>query len=516
MNPRIRWVGVVLLLCFVLLFVQLNNIQVRQAKALSQNPLAGGGQTSAKAFDLSRGAILSADKKILAYTAKVGGLQTRIYPPATAVDFGQITGSVDYVDRAIEYGIEEEYNQFLAQHQSSVNSLKSLVTQHQETDNVFLTIPSNLQADAANLLASRPAGAQIVALDPRTGAILAMDGTPNYDPNTLAGHDRAAVEKAFSALALQNPEPFLSLASATTHAPGSTFKVIDTAGIFDHMPSLASKVWQSHSWISLPGTTQTFQNFNGEPCGGDLATILATSCDTAYAYVGMALGATNVVNEAQAFGWCQGAAGVCKGGGSRPPLDLPHVDVAGATIAPLSVLAPAPAFLAYSSIGQYNDRASALSMALVASGIADYGRIMAPHLMSQIIDSAGNVVRTYSPHMWKQATSAATAIRVRQLMLGVTDSSAGGTAAGVFTNLQANGIGVAAKTGTAEVVKGVCATNDWMIAMAPAGPGQTPTAVVAAEIPTPSSSIGCNEATGAAVAGPVVDQMLTDVLQAVK
>jgi peptidoglycan glycosyltransferase len=511
MNPRIRWVGLFLLLLFGLLFLQLNNIQVRQAHSLSQNFLA-----SQHPIDLytgeARGAILSADHKILAYSKPVGKQWLRVYPQATASEFAQITGSLDATIGLPEYGIESEYNNYLIQHESSVSSLKSLLGQHQQTDDVILTIPSKLQADAVSLVGSHP-GSEIAAIDPQTGAVLAMYGPPSYNPNTISSLDYASAQSAFDALARQYPEPFLNIASAIPYAPGSTFKVMTTSALFDHDPQLASKQWPVYSTISLPDTTQTFSNYDHEACGGSLASILAVSCDTAYAMVGMDIGAQNLVSEAEKFGWCQGLGGVCKTGGSPPPLDLPADEVSGATMASASDLAAAPPLLAYSSIGQYNDRASALSMALVTAGIADNGIIMAPHLMSEIIDSDGQVVKRYRPHVWKRATSAATAIKVRSLMLGVA-ADPDGTAYGRFTNLLSSGIGVAAKTGTAEIIKGQCGTNDWMIAMAPAGNGQTPKAVVAVEIPTPTSSLNCSEGTGSLVAGPVADQMLTDILQA--
>ncbi|MGO9560979.1 MAG: penicillin-binding transpeptidase domain-containing protein [Acidimicrobiales bacterium] len=500
--------GIVLVLCFGLLFLQLNNIQIRQANALSKSSL--GTRAGTASIFLSRGAIISADDKILAYSTKVKGGYLRVYPAATATDFGQITGFFDVVSDNVTLGIEAEYNQYLSQHETS-----GLLAQHEATDDVILTIPSNLQADAASIIGNRT-GAEIVALNPQNGDVLAMYGYPSYNPNTLSSFNSKSVLKAYNALANQNPEPFLSLASAVPHQPGSTFKTIDTAAIFDHDSALASKSWPFHSEITIKGASAPFQNYALDYCGGPLAEILARSCDTAYALVGLALGAPTVVGEAQSFGWCEGIAGVCRGGGRRPPLDLPPSEVSGATIAPESFLAANPPYLAYSAIGQYDDSASALSMALVAAGLADNGKIMAPHIMSKIIDSDGNVVETYQPHVWKQATSAATAARVRSLMLGVTSDAAGGTAAGVFANLQALGIDVAAKTGTAEVYtleSGNCSTYDWLIAMAPAGAGQTPKAVVAAEVPTPEGSPDCSDATGATVAGPLVDEMLTDVLE---
>lgn len=520
MNPRIRWVGFVLLASFGLLFVQLNNIQVRQANKLSQNPVAHTDQTNV--IYMARGAILSANRKILAYSKKIHGQWARVYPGGTAIPFGQITGFVDTTSVSISYGIEAEYNRYLSEHESAANTLNQLLTQHQETDDILLTIPTSLQEDAVHIIAGQRE-AEIVALDPRTGAVLAMDGTPNYNPNLLATLNRKVATHDFGVLAKQYPEPFNSPATAYPYGPGSTFKVIDTAAIYDHDPSLAYKVWPSVTQITIPQTPTPFHNYGYSNCGGPLPEILAVSCDTAYAEVGLALGSHTVVREATGFGWCQEGPkrlpGQCAGGGRRPPIDLPPYQVAGATMAPETLLDANPPYLAYSSIGQYDDAASALSMALVAAGIADNGKIMAPHLMSEIIDSDGNVVVRYHPHLWKRATSTATATEVRKLMLGPTATTPYvGTAAGVFSNLQSAGIDVAAKTGTAEAVEesnGVnCATHDWLIAMAPANPGVVPKAVVAAEVYTPNGTTNCSDATGARIAGPLVDQMLTDVLRA--
>ena len=76
-----------------------------------------------------------------------------------------------------------------------------------------------------------------------------------------------------------------------------------------------------------------------------------------------------------------------------PGLDLPNV-----VPSTFSDLPPtAQADLAYSAIGQYNDAATPLQNALVAAGIANGGVIMTPHLMEQITDSQGAVVKTYKP-----------------------------------------------------------------------------------------------------------------------
>ncbi|MGH9296672.1 MAG: hypothetical protein ACRDZP_01690, partial [Acidimicrobiales bacterium] len=211
MNPRIRWVGAVMLVCFALLFVQLNNIQVRQGTALSHSSLLPNPQLST--INLPRGAIFSSDHKLLAYSVPKKGMELRVYPSATATDFGQITGYFDITQDAYPYGIEQSYNSYLAQHESATNSLSQLLSQHEETDNVTLTVSSALQADATNLLANHP-GAAIIALDPRNGAVLAMAGNPSFDPNELAQLNTKAALAAYDKLAKERPQPFVALGSA--------------------------------------------------------------------------------------------------------------------------------------------------------------------------------------------------------------------------------------------------------------------------------------------------------------
>ena len=68
MDRRVTWVGTVLLLCFVLLFVQMNNLQVRQAAALNANPLNSHITSVPSTFFEPRGEIISADGDVLAYS----------------------------------------------------------------------------------------------------------------------------------------------------------------------------------------------------------------------------------------------------------------------------------------------------------------------------------------------------------------------------------------------------------------------------------------------------------------
>src|SRR5205814_2835624 len=69
----------------------------------------------------------------------------------------------------------------------------------------------------------------IVALDPASGAILAMATTPSFDPNQIVGNNTTAAQKAFDALNKDKSKPLLNRATQDVYSPGSTMKVIVSA-----------------------------------------------------------------------------------------------------------------------------------------------------------------------------------------------------------------------------------------------------------------------------------------------
>lgn len=505
MDRRIRILAVILVGCFLALFVQLNNFQVRMSSDLKAKSTAYGLSPVANPFNQPRGEIVTSDGYVIAKSTptKDQYAEQRSYPLGSL--FGNITGYFDQVDQAAPYGIEAEYNSYLTYHQDTLPGLAGVLTTTSGTDSVVLTISKKLQQVAESAIAAgcpgEPGGCQegagVVAFDPQNGDILAMYGTPTYDPNLLASHNSTEVASAYKELSNPTPGPYrksgegnsplINYPTQQEIAPGSTMKVITTSAMFDHDLSLTTKTWPYESSTSIPDTSSRLSNFAGEVCGGSLVIIIEKSCDTAYANIGLQLGGQSLVDEAQAFGF-----------NSQPPLDLPSSEVSAASIPSAASLNADMPFLAYSAIGQGDVKESALTDALVTGAIADNGKIMAPHLLSSIVSQTGQIVETYKPHVWKTATSAATATQVRALMRDVANS---GTAAGVFpANLH-----IAAKTGTAETGSTGCSAN-WMVAMGPADPRDTPSVAVAAVIPY-QPGLSCGE-TGAQVAGPIVAQVI--------
>jgi peptidoglycan glycosyltransferase len=493
MNRRIRWLGLVFLACFGVLFIQLNNWQIRQSATLTSKAHAAAPQVDI--FNQQRGLVLTTNDLVIANSTEKGSQWTRVYPYGQL--FADITGYFDPTAGSIQYGVESQYNSYLEMHESPVTTLADLLTQHEETNDIVTTIRSQLQATASKALAGKVGG--VIALDPQTGAIFAMFSNPTYNPNKLATSNAAAAAAYFNSLHPNSvSSPLVNGVTRYTYFPGSTFKLIDTAAIYDHDRSLINHVWPDESSWVITGTGVTSHNYGGEPCGGyPLPQILAYSCDTSFERVGVLLGAQNLVTEAQAFGF-----------NSVPPIDLP--DAAASVVPPTSQIAY-PAETAFTAIGQQDDEATVLQMALVASAMADNGEIMTPHVLDYVLNQQGQLVYKYKPSPWRRATSVATADQVRKLMLGPT--SYGTLAAVLSPGLLPDGLKVAGKTGTSQPNNSLCGSNDWVTAFAPAGPGQTPSIVVTAVVSNANApQTGCSDTTGAEVAGPIVRTVMLAAL----
>jgi peptidoglycan glycosyltransferase len=206
------------------------------------------------------------------------------------------------------------------------------------------------------------------------------------------------------------------------------------------------------------------------------------SCDTGFGQVGLDLGAGVLYDESHSFGFDQ-----------TVPIDLPFP--AQSTFPAAATFAQDQPGVAFSAIGQQDVQATPLEMAMVASAIADGGVIMTPHVLAHVTNSQNQVVSTYQPKPWVQATSAGTAGQVTQLMLSVVNDPRGTGAAARIP-----GVPVAAKTGTAQT--GTGQIDAWFAAFAPAN---SPTIAVAVLLPNQPPG---NEYQGGTLAAPIAKAMI--------
>ena len=312
-----------MMLCMVAIFVQLNNIQVVKANSLATNP--ANPRVQAAGRSQPRGDIISADGVTLASSVlAVSGVYKyrRVYNPNTAVLFSQIVG-YDSLKYGNYNGMEAEYNNYLVAHNKPAKSLRDLLTGQTVVDNVTLTINSNLQSQVAQAVDSGAPGqngAAAVVLDPTTGAIEAMYSNPVFDPNPLVSPDLATETASWTAQLALPGNPLRAGAYNQIYPPGSSFKVVTTSAVLEHRPDLTAMTYPVVSSITLPNTgnpPQILHNYNFEPCGGTLQELLIQSCDADFASVGQLLTAPPLVTQAQQYGFNQ-----------RIPLDVPASTVA--------------------------------------------------------------------------------------------------------------------------------------------------------------------------------------------
>lgn len=482
MNRQIRLVGLGMMVLFIALFVQLNYLQVVHAKALESNPL--NGRAVVREYTAKRGDIVSADGVTLATSVATPDQFKYLREYPTKELFEQITGFWSFTYGAD--GVERTYDKVLTGGSSpfrlptSLSGLQQLFSNHDKSQSLTLTVLDKLQTLAQKELAGRVGS--VVALNPKTGAILAMYSNPSFDPNQLSSHNLQQDQAAYKSLQTIPGGVLSPGAYRQRWFPGSTFKIITSSAVFDHQPSLATKTYPVLSALPLPQTTNLLHNFAGERCGGQLLQLFTVSCNTGFGQIGLDLGANSLYGEAHSFGFDQ-----------TPPIDLPF--------AARSSFPTADAFthdlpgLAYSAIGQQDVQATPLQMALVASAIADGGTIMTPHVLDKVTNSQNQVVSTYQPKQWVQATSAATAAQVTQLMLAVVNAPNGTGAAARIP-----GVEVAAKTGTAQT--GTNKIDAWFAAFAPA---QDPQIAVAVLIPDQPPE---NEYQGGTLAAPIAKSLI--------
>lgn len=510
MARRIRWLALVLVVCFAAVLVQLVNVQYRQAPSLNASPV--NPRNAVKRFHNPRGLILAADGTVLARSvpthAPAGSAHfayRRVYPTGPLY-----SGIVGYSSPAFygTAGVEYAYNTALGVHQRPTETLGQLVNPPgTETDNVTLTVVPSLQRLAQRELASVPDQNQdgaVVVLNVKTSAVLAMYSSPTYTNNALATptpiKDEAAGKADFQTRDHEGFFPGYPMATFDAFAPGSTFKVVTSAAVYDLKPSLESfsfpvagctppgAIPETNRQICNDATTPTAAN----PCGGTMVQMLPESCDPGYAMLGLAVGGPALFSQAESFGF-----------NHVPPIDL--TGVSRSNFPTPQQLAPTGKLglpgVALSAFGQQTVTETCLQNALVAQGIANGGAVMTPHVMAQVRDATGRLVQAYTPTRFRQATTAKAATAVTKLMEGVA-STPNGTAYGVGFPATWH---IAVKTGTAQAGPGNTSTTDWMIGFAPA---THPRVAVAVVVPLQATS-----ASGAAVAGPIMKAIITAALR---
>jgi peptidoglycan glycosyltransferase len=342
------------------------------------------------------------------------------------------------------------------------------------------TLDAAVQKAASDGLGDRPGAA--VAIDPTTGAILAMVSHPTFDPNLVAGHNLATVDKNYQALTKDPSRPLVNRAiGGDLYPPGSAFKVVTAAAALSSGSFTPESELPGGAELDLPLTDTPLPNHDNQPCSPSgtvtLKQALVVSCNPAFGEVGLKIGADALREQAAKFGF-------------GDTLNIPM------RVTPSSVPAELNApQLAQSAIGQYDVRVTPLQMAMVAAGVANKGVVMKPYLVQSVIGSDLSVIETAEPTELSQAVTPEVAAQLTDMMVATVEKGTG-------TRAQIDGVKVAGKTGTAEHGAGRKA-HAWFIAFAPAENPSIAVAVIVEDAAAAGSETG-----GGAVAAPIARSMI--------
>jgi peptidoglycan glycosyltransferase len=393
-------------------------------------------------------------------------------------------------------GLEESLNDYLTGANTNLsNALRRQLDQlggaTVHGNNIVLTINPAAQALALQQLGDR-CGA-VVAMNPRTGAILAMASTPTYNPNLVdqpGGYAKILKIKG----GCGDGSALLNNATAGLFTPGSTFKMVTAAAALDTGAYKPTSTFKDPGYCTEYGK-KVYNAGNPDQNGPEaygqvtLSQGFEHSINSVFCNVGKQIGAATILEYAKKFGFY-----------STPPLETPANERApsglyynGKIEYPKNPDAAVdPGRLAF---GQEHLAVTPLQMLLVASSIANGGVVPRPYVVQKIVAPDGSIVHATKPDNLGRAIKPQTAADLTQMMISVVQ-------AGTGTAAQIPGVEVAGKTGTAETGVPDVYTA-WFVCFAPANDPKVAVAVVLEKQ---------LNGFGGAVAAPIAKLMLEKLL----
>ena len=342
------------------------------------------------------------------------------------------------------YGVEEQYNSVLngttgreyGYFDSNMN-LQRTIKEAKDGNSVVLTIDANVQKIIEDEIADfqkNGTGAKTIAMmvmNPKNGEILAMASNSTFDLNDPQNLASMYSEQKIAAMTdKEKNENLLSMWSnfcvGSAYEPGSTFKPFTIAAALDENIISGKSTFQCNGVKKVADREIHCSNRNGHGML-DLRHALMESCNAALMDIGLGLGRNKFSKYNKLYGF-----------GQRTGVDLP-----GETSGLIHTKEELnPVELATSSFGQ-TQTVTMVQMLSGFSSLINGGNYYQPHLVKEIQNSNGDVVKTIDPVVVKRTTSEDTSSKLRSYLKSTVEE---GTAAPA----QVTGYSIGGKTGTAE------------------------------------------------------------------
>lgn len=464
-NNRILQIFIVINILFLSLIIYLSYFELYGKEPI----MANNYNRRLKAYEdgIVRGQIFDRNGEVLAETKIVDGISNRIYPYKRL--YAHIIGYNSNI-----YGktlLEARYNDTLLGKNALgfVGNAMSLVKGEDKTgNNLILTIDHSLQTKARELMGENRGA--IVAINPKTGEILAMVSTPDYNPN------ESSLRENWADLSTGENSPLLPRALIGLYPPGSTFKVITAISAIE--VGLDGFIAEDTGSVVIDG--KTFSNA-GDIAYGELnmTSAMAHSSNVYFSKLSEVLDSKALISTAE-------KAGLNK----NIDFDLPTKKSS------INNVIDSKTEFAATVIGQGELLVTPLQMALICAGIANDGVIMKPYLVKNVSDRYDTILTTTLTKESGVLTDPETAELVKEMMIEVVRNGTGKRASISDTI-------VAGKTGTAQNEKssqGQGNDHAWFIGFAPASDPEIAIAVI----------IENQEKDGGQLAAPIAGKLMSE------
>jgi penicillin-binding protein A len=446
-SNNIKKVFAVFLICFLGIISYITYFEFYKAAEVVKSPY--NKRLWAIRNEVLRGTIYDRNMTALTKSERVNAeTQKRTY---TGGEF--FAHALGYVD--VKYGItglERKYDTELmgAESMNLVQLFKNKGKEEEKVGHsIKTTLDSNVQKTAFDLLGNNRGA--VVALNPKTGEILAMVSKPSYNPNNLQDiWDN--MQKA------EAGQPLINRATGGLYPPGSTFKILTAISALENIKGITTRQFEDKGKLVF-NAKESLSNYGGEVLGNiDFKEAFYHSSNVFFGNLGLELGNDKLKTTAEKFFF-----------NKNTPTD-------GITIENSKF----PTYknnekgnMAQSAIGQAEVLATPIEMALVASTVANDGVMMKPYLVSQVLDNKGKPVKNIQPESNGEIITKDNAKIMQDLMRSVVTNGTGGAA-------EVSGIKTAGKTGTADHIESKN-PHAWFVGYAPYDNPQVAVAVIVEE-----------------------------------
>ncbi|MBW5486462.1 peptidoglycan D,D-transpeptidase FtsI family protein [Streptomyces bambusae] len=476
MNKTIRRASVFCMLLVLALLLRVTWVQAYQGQALADDK--NNRRNTIAKYANPLGNIIVGGQSVTGSTATGGKdfAYKRTYTEGPL--YAPITG---YSSQAFgAKGLEGVYEGILNGSDSRLKTFMDLITNRRaEPGNVLTTIDRDVQKAGYDALQGKQGAA--AAIDPATGEILALVNNPSFDPGRITGAGDSA---AWQELSADQGKALENLALRKPQAPGSTFKLVTLAAALENglFSSIDTPTGVQDPY-TIPGTRTVLKSEAAPPACNNvsLRTALRLSCNNVFAELASKLGQDKMRAMAEKLGFNMKIDTPVR---TDPPSKYPAQKMSIDQVA-------------QTGIGQFDVQATPLQMAMVSAAIENGGKLVSPHMVTDVTDAAGNVLESMRDAPSKQVMSEKTASMVRDAMRTVVAEGGGKPA-------QVSGAEVGGKTGTAQRgVNNSLPPLAWFTSYGKLNGKQIVVAVVIENSDTDRSEIG-----GGKLAAPVAQKMM--------